>query len=99
MSHRKAWQAIVDQQLEAGFVIEDDIELNDVFSAAFQAVSNHFEPGSFVRFTFRNDREIGREVFRNNQVRIIIPNPIGLGMVAQLVSFDAAKAACYDRTV
>lgn len=91
LSHRKAWQAIVDQQLEAGFVIEDDIELNDVFSAAFQAVSNHFEPGSFVRFTFRNDREIGREVFRNNQVRIIIPNPIGLGMVAQLVSFDAAK--------
>ncbi len=92
MSHRKAWQAIVDQQLDAGFVIEDDIELTDVFNAAFHAVSNHFEPGSFVRFTFRDDREDGREVFRNNQVRIIIPNPIGLGMVAQLVSFDAAKS-------
>ncbi|OYR10806.1 glycosyltransferase family 25 protein [Brucella grignonensis] len=91
LSHRKAWQAIVDQQLDAGFVIEDDIELTDVFNAAFHAVSNHFEPGSFVRFTFRDDREDGREVFRNNQVRIIIPNPIGLGMVAQLVSFDAAK--------
>ena len=91
LSHRKAWQAIVDQQLDAGFVIEDDIELTDVFNAAFHAVSNHFEPGSFVRFTFRDDREDGREVFRNNEVRIIIPNPIGLGMVAQLVSFDAAK--------
>ncbi|MCK4204335.1 glycosyltransferase family 25 protein [Brucella pituitosa] len=91
LSHRKAWQAIVDQQLDAGFVIEDDIELTDVFNAAFHAVSNHFEPGSFVRFTFRDDRENGREVFRNNEVRIIIPNPIGLGMVAQLVSFDAAK--------
>lgn len=91
LSHRKAWQAIVDQQLDAGFVIEDDIELTDVFNAAFHAVSNHFEPGSFVRFTFRDDREAGREVFRNNQVRVIIPNPIGLGMVAQLVSFDAAK--------
>lgn len=91
LSHRKAWQAIVDQQLDTGFVIEDDIELTDVFNAAFHAVSNHFEPGSFVRFTFRDDREDGREVFRNNEVRIIIPNPIGLGMVAQLVSFDAAK--------
>lgn len=91
LSHRKAWQAIVDQQLDAGFVTEDDIELTDVFNAAFHAVSNHFEPGSFVRFTFRDDRENGREVFRNNEVRIIIPNPIGLGMVAQLVSFDAAK--------
>lgn len=90
VSHRKAWQAIVDQGLDAGFVIEDDIELTDVFNAAFQAVTNHFEPGSFVRFTFR-DREQGREVFRNDQLRIIIPNPIGLGMVAQLVSFDAAK--------
>ncbi|MDH7793513.1 MULTISPECIES: glycosyltransferase family 25 protein [Ochrobactrum] len=91
LSHRKAWQAIVDQQLDAGFIIEDDIELTDVFNAAFHAVGNHFEPGGFVRFTFRDDREVGREVFRNNQVRIIIPNPIGLGMVAQLVSFDAAK--------
>ncbi|MDR6431728.1 glycosyltransferase family 25 protein [Brucella pseudogrignonensis] len=90
ISHRKAWQAIVDQKLDAGFVIEDDIELTDVFSVAFQAVTDHFEPGSFVRFTFR-DREQGREVFRNDQLRIIIPNPIGLGMVAQLVSFDAAK--------
>ncbi|MGO1161108.1 glycosyltransferase family 25 protein [Brucella pseudogrignonensis] len=90
LSHRKAWQAIVDQGLDAGFVIEDDIELTDVFNAAFHAVTNHFEPGSFVRFTFR-DREQGREVFRNDQLRIIIPNPIGLGMVAQLVSFDAAK--------
>ena len=90
LSHRKAWQAIVDQGLNAGFVIEDDIELTDVFNAAFQAVTNHFEPGSFVHFTFR-DREQGREVFRNDQLRIIIPNPIGLGMVAQLVSFDAAK--------
>jgi len=90
LSQRKAWQVIVDQGLDAGFVIEDDIELTDVFNAAFQAVTNHFEPGSFVRFTFR-DREQGREVFRNDQLRIIIPNPIGLGMVAQLVSFDAAK--------
>lgn len=90
LSHRKAWQAIVDQGLDAGFVIEDDIELTDVFNAAFHAVTNHFEPGSFVRFTFR-DREQGREVFRNDHLRIIIPNPIGLGMVAQLVSFDAAK--------
>lgn len=90
LSHRKAWQAIVDQGLDAGFVIEDDIELTSVFSAAFHAVTNHFEPGSFVRFTFR-DREQGREIFRNDQLCIIIPNPIGLGMVAQLISFDAAK--------
>ncbi|MBV2142446.1 glycosyltransferase family 25 protein [Falsochrobactrum sp. TDYN1] len=91
LSHRKAWQAIVDQKLDAGFVIEDDIELTDVFGSAFRAALDHLEPGGFIRFAFREGREHGREVFRNQDVRIIIPNPIGLGMVAQLVSYDAAR--------
>ncbi|MBC2884443.1 glycosyltransferase family 25 protein [Ochrobactrum sp. CM-21-5] len=91
MSHRKAWQAIVDQKLDAGFIVEDDIALTNTFEKAFQAAVNHLEPGGFIRFTFRDDREHGREVFRNDNTRIIIPNPIGLGMVAQLVSYDAAK--------
>ncbi|MFD1197849.1 glycosyltransferase family 25 protein [Brucella gallinifaecis] len=90
LSHRKAWQAIVDQRLDAGFVIEDDVELTDQFNAAYHAATSHFEGGSFIRFTFR-DREQGREVYRDDQLRIIIPDPVGLGMVAQLVSFDAAK--------
>lgn len=91
LSHRKAWQAIVDQRLDAGLVIEDDVELTNVFSSALGAALNHLEPGGFIRFTFREGREHGREIFRNDQLRIIIPEPIGLGMVAQLVSFDAAK--------
>ncbi len=91
LSHRKAWQAIVDQELDAGFIIEDDIALTDKFAGAFRAAINHLEPGGFIRFTFRDDREQGREVFRDEAVRIIIPNPIGLGMVAQLVSHEAAK--------
>lgn len=90
LSHRKAWQAIVDQKLDAGFIVEDDIELTDCFMSAFRAALNHLEPGGFIRFAFREGREQGREVFRNGQVRLIIPNPIGLGMVAQLVSYDAA---------
>lgn len=58
---------------------------------AYRAAVDHLEPGGFIRFTFRDDREHGREVFRDEAVRIIIPNPIGLGMVAQLVSYDAAQ--------
>lgn len=91
LSHRKAWQAIIDQKLDAGFVIEDDIELTEVFESALRAALDHLEPGGFIRFAFREDREQGREVFRSGKVRIIIPDPIGLGMVAQLVSHDAAK--------
>ncbi|MBN9044530.1 MAG: glycosyltransferase family 25 protein [Rhizobiales bacterium] len=91
LSHRKAWQAIVDRKLDAGFVIEDDVALTADFSDAFRAATDHLEPGGFIRFPFRMDREHGREVYRNDHVRIIVPNPIGLGMVAQLVSHDAAR--------
>lgn len=91
MSHRKAWQAIVDGNLDAGLVIEDDIALTENFDAAFHAAVDHLEPGGFIRFTFRDDREHGRELFRNAHVRLIAPDPIGLGMVAQLVSREAAQ--------
>ncbi|AAX73747.1 hypothetical protein L273_00345 [Brucella abortus B10-0091] len=91
LSHRKAWQAIIDRKLDAGFIVEDDIALTENFMGAYRAAVDHLEPGGFIRFTFRDDREHGREVFRDEAVRIIIPNPIGLGMVAQFVSYDAAQ--------
>ena len=34
LSHRKAWQAIVDQEIDAGLVLEDDVELTPEFAAA-----------------------------------------------------------------
>jgi GR25 family glycosyltransferase involved in LPS biosynthesis len=91
LSHRKAWQAIVDQNLDAGLVIEDDVALNAAFDAAFAAACSHLKSGDFIRFPFRADRETGEVVFAGNDVRIIEPVPVGLGMVAQLVSREAAQ--------
>ncbi len=90
LSHRKAWRAIVERGLDAGFVIEDDVALTADFPAAWRAAVAHLEPGGFIRFAFR-DREAGREVYRDDKVRILAPRPIGLGMVAQLVSREAAR--------
>ncbi len=90
LSHRKAWQAIVDQNLDAGFVIEDDVALTAEFDAAFQTACKIMTPESFIRFPFR-ERETGREIINENGVRVIAPVPVGLGMVAQLIGIDAAK--------
>ncbi|WFS01321.1 glycosyltransferase family 25 protein [Rhizobium tumorigenes] len=90
LSHRKAWAAIVEQGLDAGFVIEDDVELTADFPAAFAAASACLTPGAFVRFPFRDNRESGEEVFSQDTARVIRPQVIGLGMVAQLVSRGAA---------
>jgi GR25 family glycosyltransferase involved in LPS biosynthesis len=90
LSHRKAWQAILDQNLDAGLVIEDDVALNSDFPAAWAAARSFLEPGRFIRLPFRPGREEGPEVFRGENARIIQPAPVGLGMVAQLIGRDAA---------
>jgi len=90
LSHRKAWAAIVEQGLDAGFVIEDDVELTADFPTAFAAATACLTPGTFVRFPFRADRETGEDILSLGATRVIRPRTIGLGMVAQLVSRGAA---------
>jgi GR25 family glycosyltransferase involved in LPS biosynthesis len=90
LSHRRAWAAIVEQGLDAGLVIEDDVALTADFPAAFAAATACLTPGAFVRLPFRSDRETGETVLTQDATRVIRPRTIGLGMVAQLVSRGAA---------
>ncbi|MBR7650996.1 glycosyltransferase family 25 protein [Brucella oryzae] len=90
LSHRKAWQAIVDQEIDAGFVLEDDVELTPEFAAAYSAACQILKADSFIRFPFR-ERENGHVVLTTETSRIIEPVPVGLGMVAQLIGRGAAQ--------
>jgi len=90
LSHRKAWQAIVDQEIDAGLVLEDDVELTPEFAAAYSAACQVLKVDSFIRFPFR-ERESGRVVLTTETSRIIEPVPVGLGMVAQLIGRGAAQ--------
>ncbi|WP_139973385.1 MULTISPECIES: glycosyltransferase family 25 protein [Brucella/Ochrobactrum group] len=90
LSHRKAWQAIVDQGLDAGLVLEDDVELTPEFAAAYSAAFQILKADSFIRFPFR-ERESGCVVLTTETLRIVEPVPVGLGMVAQLVGREAAQ--------
>ncbi|MBB3611143.1 glycosyltransferase family 25 protein [Rhizobium sp. BK602] len=104
LSHRKAWAEIVEQGVDAGLVFEDDVEIDASFHAAFAAARACLTPGAFIRFPFRMGKEHGECVLTHGQARVIRPGRVGLGMVAQLVSRDAAirlleATALFDRPV
>jgi GR25 family glycosyltransferase involved in LPS biosynthesis len=104
LSHRKAWQAIVDQNLTAGLVLEDDVALTPDFAKAYAAAAEFVRPEDFIRFPFRPHREKGSEIFATDDARILQAKPVGLGMVMQLVGNEAARrllsvTATFDRPV
>ncbi|ENN87372.1 glucosyll transferase family 25 [Rhizobium freirei PRF 81] len=90
LSHRKAWATIVEQGIDAGLIFEDDVEIDDLFPAAFAAAKACLVPGAFIRFPFRMGKEDGKCVWTQDKTDVIQPTRVGLGMVAQLVSRDAA---------
>lgn len=103
LSHRAAWQKIVDEKLDAGFVVEDDIELLNGFSDTFQFILKYLHHDSFIRFPFRL-REAGKTIAQEGNSKLIKPTEIGLGQVAQLVGRNAAQrlleaTSVFDRPV
>ena len=62
------------------------------FPAAFKAAAAIAEQGGLVRLPFRSDRETGAVVLEQGTTKVIRPVPVGLGMVAQLITRDAAQA-------
>jgi GR25 family glycosyltransferase involved in LPS biosynthesis len=90
LSHRKAWKAIVDENLDAGLVLEDDADLGKDFRASLEFVLEHLKPGDFVRFPDKKTRESGVTAIRTKGIKLIVPSPVGLRTVAQLVTRDAA---------
>lgn len=104
LSHRKVWQAIIDQNLDAGLILEDDVKLTRDFAPALQLALEHLPEAGFIRLPHRDNRENGIEIASYAQARLIRPQPVGLGTVAQLVSQDAARTllnltSSFDRPI
>ncbi len=91
LSHRKTWQAIVDQNLDAALVLEDDVALTPDFPAAFAAACKVLGKQSFIRLPFRPEKEHGALVMECEGAKVIRPCPVGLGTIGQLISKEAAQ--------
>ncbi|WP_182417648.1 glycosyltransferase family 25 protein [Bartonella sp. HY038] len=90
LSHRKAWQEIVDQDINGAFIFEDDVTLTKDFELSFATALPFMNEDTYIRFPFR-ERETGKILAQNQNHRLIEPCPVGLGQVAQYIGRNCAQ--------
>jgi GR25 family glycosyltransferase involved in LPS biosynthesis len=91
LSHRKAWQAIVDSGVEAGLVIEDDVAVDPRFAEVVTFAGGVAGARDYVRFPRWERGEDGETVHRSGDMAIIEPFLPALGMQAELIGREAAR--------
>lgn len=92
LSHRNAWREIVRRNLDAGLIVEDDVEVDaGLLQRILDLYAGTFEPSDYLRFPQKLN-EKGEAVASAGGITILEPVVPGLGMVLQLVGRDAAAA-------
>ncbi len=105
LSHRKAWQAILDGGFDAGLVIEDDVEIEPAtFGPALAAAIAELGRAGFVQFQVRPIRNPGPVVASAGEIVFRRPVIVPLRASCTLYSADAARhlrarTECFDRPV
>ena len=90
-SHRKAWQMILDEGLDAALILEDDVALTPVFADSVAIAAEHVSTFGYLQFQTRavDDTSV---VSRSGGSRIVQPRVTPLRTSAQLVSRTAAQS-------
>lgn len=93
LSHRRAWQAIIDGDLDAGLIIEDDVEIDQiVFGDAFELATAHMDELGYIQFQVRDVSGPSKTIARQNGAEIFRPKIVPLRTSSQLVSKREAEA-------
>jgi GR25 family glycosyltransferase involved in LPS biosynthesis len=96
---------IVDRDLDAGVIVEDDVGIDPAnFSAALRFVLEIVGGGDYVRFPWRDHKDSGPTIAAQGKFSLREPRHVGLGMLAQVVGRDAAArllaaTGSFDRPV
>ncbi|MEK1888166.1 MAG: glycosyltransferase family 25 protein [Phyllobacterium sp.] len=92
-SHRKAWATIAERNLDAGLIIEDDVDIDDeAFTAQLELALGSIQPNDYIRFPRWTRGEQGPTIARKDGHSIMEPRLPGLGMQMQLVGREAAAS-------
>lgn len=92
LSHRKAWQEIVDRNLHAALIVEDDLRVDqDLLSRAIDTVSQSKQNYGVVQFPVRTLPRDTTVIENRNQCSIVLPRVTPLRTSAQWVTQVAAK--------
>lgn len=87
LSHRKAWQAIVDRGLDAGLIIEDDVEIDvNAFAPALELAKAHVGEMGYIQFQTRPVPGRAAPVASGGAALLVRPRVAPLRTSAQLVS-------------
>jgi GR25 family glycosyltransferase involved in LPS biosynthesis len=91
LSHRLAWQTILDRGLDAGLIVEDDVQpLDKIFPPMLELALETVQPEDFIRFPYRAYTDKGERVAGEEQANLVRPKLVGLGTQMQLVGREAA---------
>ena len=105
LSHRRAWEAIIDEGCDAGLVAEDDVSpASPRFAEVVAAAAAVIEPHEVIRFPLRERADRGPIARISGGTRFCEPRLPGLGMQMQLVGREAARmllaaSEAFDRPV
>lgn len=87
LSHRNIWQEIVDQNLEAGLIVEDDVHIDmDVFSDSLALAFKSVQKLGFIQFQVREISDKNVVMEQKGSVQIIRPVVTPLRTSAQVVN-------------
>lgn len=92
LSHKKVWQEIVDQDLTAGLIFEDDVHIDsNVFNKAVSLAIPHAEKLGYIQFQVRDVLDLNFILEKSDDTRIVQPTITPLRTSVQLVSRTVAK--------
>ena len=87
LSHRAAWRKIVDQNLTAGLVFEDDVQIDpDVFLKSVKAAQVWSKDYGYIQFQVRGVPERCDVLEKHAEVELLQPSPTLLRCSAQLIN-------------
>ncbi len=92
LSHRRAWQKILELGLEGALIVEDDAFMEpDVFLPALRLAEENIADLGYVKFDTRPLAGPGRVACRSGSAAIVRPRVVPLRTSCQLVSRGAAE--------
>lgn len=92
LSHRKCWRRMIDEELDAALILEDDIEVDQpVFDRALGITRKHIDELGYIQFQVRPIPENAEVIIAEDEVRLVRPRPTPLRTSGQLVSRAAAQ--------
>ncbi|MBS9718655.1 glycosyltransferase family 25 protein [Pseudohalocynthiibacter aestuariivivens] len=92
LSHRKVWNAIVEQNLDAGLIFEDDVQiLPGQFGPAVAIAERNIEKLGYIQFQVRIVPDQNQVLAETLNAKIVQPIVTPLRTSAQFVSRAAAE--------